>query len=109
MAAKLQTILTKLEAQYASIGGERGALSEFARDLKTDPRVVHGWMRKRQAVIPMTWGAQIEKLDLLGITEAMVIAEDLAFLRSRKAARIAKRQNVMTRGKKALREQSIAA
>ena len=105
MAAKPETLLQRLEAQYAAIGGERGALSEFARDLKTDPRVVHGWARKRGAVIPMTWGYQIEKLNILGITEAMVIQEDLAYVRERKALRIAKRAKVMTQGKKAMREQ----
>lgn len=87
-------VLEKVRKHYvAQLGKERGALSEFARNLGLDPRVVNNWDRLPRA-IPSIYATDVEKVTGGFVKEQEVIAEDLAYMRERKNAMFARRKRV---------------
>lgn len=88
-------VLEKVRQHYVkALGKERGALSEFARNIGLDPRVVNNWDRLPRA-IPSIYAPDIAKVTNNAVTEAEIIAEDLAYMRARKDAMYARRKRVV--------------
>ncbi len=100
-------LINRIEEHYANIGGARGALSEFARDLGLDPRVVHNWSRVRGA-IPSEYGDSIEKVTEGAFKAADVVAEDIAYKKSRTVERLARKKKRLTYGRDRARQQVAA-
>lgn len=101
-------LIDRIEEHYANIGGARGALSEFARDLKLDPRVVHTWSRVR-GVIPSEYGDEIEKVTDGAFKATEVFAEDAAYKKTRQTIRLARKKKRVEFGRKRMQEQGAPA
>jgi len=87
-------VMEKVKAYYTEqLGRERGAMSEFARNLGLDCRVVNNWSRLR-GVIPAIYANDVARVAPV-VTAEEVIAEDLAYERSRKDAMYARRRRVV--------------
>jgi DNA-binding transcriptional regulator YdaS (Cro superfamily) len=88
-------VLEKVRQHYVKeLGKERGALSEFARNLGLDPRVVNNWDRLPRA-IPSIYASDIERVTKGAVKEQEIIAEDLAYMKARKEAMYARRRRVV--------------
>lgn len=102
-------LIEKIRKHYAKIGGDLGALSEFGRDLGLDPRTVHNWARVR-TVIPAVYADSVEKVTDGVVTAAQVVAEDLAYMKSRQQRRIERKKARVESGRKRMRgSQQLAA
>ena len=87
-------VLERVKAHYIeALGRERGAMSEFARNLGLDCRVVNNWCRLRK-VIPAIYAPDVEKVTGGKVKGWEVISEDLEFERERKDAMYARRKRV---------------
>ena len=88
-------VLEKVKQHYIeALGRERGAMSEFARNLGLDCRVVNNWCRLRK-VIPAIYAADVEKATSGVVKGWEVISEDLEYERERKDAMYARRRRVV--------------
>jgi DNA-binding transcriptional regulator YdaS (Cro superfamily) len=90
-------VLEKVRKHYAkALGRERGAMAEFARNMGQDPRLVNAWERIRGA-IPAYYGPEVERVTSGAVKASEVVAEDLAYVRGRKDAMIARRRRVVVK------------
>lgn len=84
-------LLNRIHRVYADeLGRERGTMSQFARDIKVDPRLPSFWKRKDRPV-PAIYALSVETVTRGAVTAVDVVANEIRHREKRRDEIRAKR------------------